>query len=323
MRKFSFIIVALATFAFCSAQDVITLVNGEKMYAVNIRFSGDKVYFNRWSDGGPSQSATVVNAKDLSKIVYESGEEEFFQKENPNAKVNYNTGNVNTGDNSVNVTVTGPVFNNGNKGDGQPQRQYGGGAVYEEETSFLDNPHFSAYAEGVGSLFFVNNMNDNKFYLGTNGSAGTRLNKHIFLGGGIGFFVSSSNIKYTYDGYYRDYYDAPSWYLPVFADVRFFYPFSDELSLFGQISPGVEFNSYSRKKDVYNNDKCGKLYLNLATGMEINKMTASVGVMVFQGMYRDEQYYDNYYSGTHSHSVAYYKESIPVLYLKVGYKFGE
>lgn len=315
MRKFSFIIVALATFAFCSAQDVITLVNGEKMYAVNIRFSGDKVYFNRWSDGGPSQSATVVNAKDLSKIVYESGEEEFFQKENPNAKVNYNTGNT------VNVNVTGPV-NNNNVGNSSNYSSNGYAADYSQ-TGFLDNPHFNAYAEGVDALFFVNNMNDNKFYFGANGSAGIRLNNHLFLGGGMGFFISSSNIKNSYDGYYRDYYDAPSWYLPIFADVRFFYTLSDDLSLFGQISAGVEFNSYSRKKDWYNGNKCGKLYLNLAMGMEISKITASMGVVVFQGMYREEKYYDNYYSGDHSHSVGYYKESIPALYLKVGYKFGE
>ncbi len=322
MRKFSFIIVALATFAFCSAQDVITLVNGEKMYAVNIRFSGDKVYFNRWSDGGPSQSATVVNAKDLSKIIYESGEEEFFQKENPNAKVNINTGNVNTGDKSVNANATGPAFNNGNNGGGQSQ-QYNGVVSLSDEGRFMDNARFNAYAEGLGALFFVNNMNDNKFYFGANGSAGIRLNNHLFLGGGMGFFISSSNIKNSYDGYYRDYYDAPSWYLPIFADVRFFYTLSDDLSLFGQISAGVEFNSYSRKKEWYNGNKCGKLYLNLAMGMEISKITASMGVVVFQGMYREEKYYDNYYSGDHSHSVGYYKESIPALYLKVGYKFGE
>ena len=297
------------------AQDIITLANGESFYAKNIRFSGDKVYFNRWTENGTSQSVTTLSTSDLSKIVYESGEEEFFQKVNPNAKVNTNSGNT------VNVNVTGPVNNNyvGNK----PNYNNNGYAADYSQSEFLENPHFNAYAEGLGSLFFVNNMNDKKYYIGANGSAGIRLNNYLYLGGGMGFFISSSNIKNSYDGYYREYYDAPSWYLPVFADVRFFYTFSDDLSLFGQISAGVEFNSYSRKKDYYDGNKCGKLYLNLATGMEINKITASVGVMVFQGMYRDEQYYDNYYTGNHSHSVRYYKESIPVLYLKVGYKFGE
>ena len=298
------------------AQDVITLANGESFYAKNIRFSGDKVYFNRWTESGTSQSVTTLSTSDLSKIVYESGEEEFFQKVNPNAKVNTNSGNT------VNVNVTGPVNNNnvGNNSNYSSNNSY---AADYSQTGFLDNPHFNAYAEGLGALFFVNNMNDNKFYLGANGSAGIRLNNHLFLGGGMGFFISSSNIKNSYDGYYRDYYDAPSWYLPIFADVRFFYTLSDDLSLFGQISAGVEFNSYSRKKDWYNGNKCGKLYLNLAMGMEISKITASMGVMVFQGMYREEKYYDNYYSGDHSHSVGYYKESIPALYLKVGYKFGE
>ena len=275
------------------AQDVITLANGESFYAKNIRFSGDKVYFNRWTESGTSQSVTTLSTSGLSKIVYESGEEEFFQKENPNAKVNYNTGNT------VNVNVTGPV-NNNNVGNSSNYSSNGYAADYSQ-TGFLDNPHFKAYAEGLGALFFVNNMNNNKFC----------------------FFISSSNIKNSYDGYYIDYFDAPSWYLPIFADVRFFYTFSDELSLFGQLSAGVEFNSYSGKRSVYDNDKCGKLYLNLAMGMEINKITASMGVMVFQSMYREEQYYDNYYTGIHSHSVGYYKESIPVLYLKVGYKFGE
>ena len=298
------------------AQDVITLANGESFYAKNIRFLGDKVYFNRWTESGTSQSVTTLSTSDLSKIVYESGEEEFFQKVNPNAKVNTNSGNT------VNVNVTGPVNNNnvGNNSNYSSNNSY---AADYSQTGFLDNPHFNAYAEGLGALFFVNNMNDNKFYFGANGSAGIRLNNHLFLGGGMGFFISSSNIKNSYDGYFRDYYDAPSWYLPIFADVRFFYTLSDDLSLFGQISAGVEFNSYSRKKDWYNGNKCGKLYLNLAMGMEISKITASMGIMVFQGMYREEKYYDNYYSGDHSHSVGYYKESIPVLYLKVGYKFGE
>lgn len=297
------------------AQDVITLANGESFYAKNIRFSGDKVYFNRWTESGTSQSVTTLSTKDLSKIVYESGEEEFFQKVNPNAKVNANSGNT------VNVNVTGPV-NNNNVGNSSNYSSNVYAADYSQ-TEFLDNPHFNAYAEGLGALFFVNNMNDNKFYFGANGSAGIRLNNHLFLGGGMGFFISSSNIKNSYDGYYRDYYDAPSWYLPIFADVRFFYTLSEDLSLFGQISAGVEFNSYSRKKDWYNGNKCGKLYLNLAMGMEISKITASMGVVVFQGMYREEKYYDNYYSGDHSHSVGYYKERIPALYLKVGYKFGE
>ncbi len=317
MKKSIFITMALMVVATVAlrAQDVITLANGESFYAKNIRFSGDKVYFNRWTESGTSQSVTTLSTSGLSKIVYESGEEEFFQKVNPNAKVNTNSGNT------VNVNVTGPV-NNNNVGNSSNYSSNGYAADYSQ-TGFLDNPHFNAYAEGLGALFFVNNMNDNKFYFGANGSAGIRLNNHLFLGGGMGFFISSSNIKNSYDGYYIDYFDAPSWYLPIFADVRFFYTFSDELSLFGQLSAGVEFNSYSGKRSVYDNDKCGKLYLNLAMGMEINKITASMGVMVFQSMYREEQYYDNYYTGIHSHSVGYYKESIPVLYLKVGYKFGE
>lgn len=319
MKKSIFITMALMVVATVAlrAQDVITLANGKSFYAKNIRFSGDKVYFNRWTESGTSQSVTTLSTSDLSKIVYESGEEEFFQKVNTNAKVNTNSGNT------VNVTVTPPpVFNNGNNGGGQSQ-QYNGVVSLSDDGRFMDNARFNAYAEGLDALFFVNNMNDNKFYFGANGSAGIRLNNHLFLGGGMGFFISSSNIKNSYDGYYRDYYDAPSWYLPIFADVRFFYTLSDDLSLFGQISAGVEFNSYSRKKDWYNGNKCGKLYLNLAMGMEISKITASMGVVVFQGMYREEKYYDNYYSGDHSHSVGYYKESIPALYLKVGYKFGE
>ena len=48
------------------AQDVITLANGESFYAKNIRFSGDKVYFNRWTESGTSLSVTTLSTKDLS-----------------------------------------------------------------------------------------------------------------------------------------------------------------------------------------------------------------------------------------------------------------
>lgn len=329
MRKFSFIIVALATFAFCSAQDVITLVNGEKMYAVNIRFSGDKVYFNRWTESGTSQSVTTLSTSDLSKIVYESGEEEFFQKENPNAKVNYNTGNVNTGDKSVNANATGPVFNNGNNGGGQSQ-QYNGVVSLSDEGRFLDNARFNAYAEGVGALFMLKDGHGNfggfnSPYFGIIGSAGARINDYFYVGAGMGFYYGNGTIENYYDSYYGHtlYRDASSWFLPIFFDIRGFIPIADEASLFGEVSVGVEFNQYSLKKDQFGH-KSGKTHLSFCIGAEIKHFAVSAGIMTFFGMDRFEEYYDNYYTGEHSHKVYYqYTKVYPALYLKVGYKFGE
>ncbi len=317
MKKTTLLLLALVAAFVANAQDIITLVNGESFYATNIRFAGNNVFFSRLNDNG-SKTSSQVCVKDLSKIIYESGEEEFFQKEDPNAKVNYNTGNVNTGDNSVNVTVTGPSFNN-NVGTSQGGYSGNGGGTRPayESAEFLDNPRFNAYAEGMGSLFFVNDRNDHKFYFGAVGSAGIRLNNYLYVGAGLGTHFSTGNIKTTFSADSTYYYDAPTWYLPIFADVRGFYPITDDVSLFGQASAGVEFNQFSSKRDYFDLKKCGKLYLNLAAGVEINRITASIGVMMHQGMHRIEQYYE------HLHHVDYSKEIVPAFYLKVGYKFGE
>lgn len=326
MKKTVLLLFAVMAAVLANAQDIITLANGESFYATNIRFAGNKVFFTRISDNGNTRTPVELSTKDLSKIIYESGEEEYFRKEDPNAKVNYNNG-VNTGvnnGNAVNVTVTGPTFNNN---IGASQGGYGGNGGGSRPTyepvEFLDNPRFNAYAEGVGSLFLVNNTNNTKFYFGVVGSAGMRLNNYLYVGVGLGTHFSNSNIKTTFSGEYTDYCDAPIWYLPIFAEVRGFYPITDDVSLFGQVSAGVEFNQFSSKREDFDFEKCGKQYLNLAVGVEIDRIAASIGIMMHQGMHRIEQYYDNYYSGEHSHRVGYYKENVPAFYLKVGYKFGE
>ena len=300
------------------AQDIITLANGESFYAKNIRFSGDKVYFNRWTENGTSQNVTELSTKDLSKIVYESGEEEFFQKVNPNAKVNTNSGNT------VNVNVTGPVNNNyvGYK----PNYNNNGYAADYSQSEFLDNPHFNAYAEGYLSLFSLNDGNGsfggfNSFFTGVSGSAGIRLTNYLSLGAGLGILFGSGKISYDYDYYTDSYRDAPTWFLPVFADIRGFYPVMDDFSLAAELSAGIEFNQFSGKIDKWGGDKCGQLHLNLSVGAEIKKITVNLGVMSFAGMRRVEEYYN--YGANHSHSVDYYKRTFPMLYLRVGYKFGE
>lgn len=303
------------------AQDIITLANGESFYAKNIRFSGDKVYFNRWTENGTSQNVTELSTKDLSKIVYESGEEEFFQKVNPNAKVNTNSGNT------VNVNVTGPVNNNyvGNK----PNYNNNGYAADYSQSEFLDNPHFNAYAEGVGALFSNNDGSGgfggfNSFYTGASASAGISLNNYLFLGAGMGFLFGNGNV-YSSSDYsdWRTYRDVPGWYLPMYFEARGFLPINDDFRLGARLAVGFELNEYSSKRDWYNGNKCGKVHLDASVGAEINHITVNMGVMSFQSMERREEYYDNYYTGDHSNTVRYSSKTIPVLYLKVGYKFGE
>ena len=320
MKRSIFITMALMVACIVNAQDVITLANGESFYAKNIRFSGDKVYFNRWSESGTSQSVTTMNTSDLSKIVYESGEEEFFQKVNPNAKVNTNSGNT------VNVNVTGPVNNNyvGNS----PNYNANSGRDHGYQVEFLDNPHFNAYAEGYAALFSNNDGHGsfggfNSFYTGVSTSAGIRLNNYLFLGAGMGFLFGNGHLPsdYYYDN--RIYRDAPSWYLPIYFEARGFIPINDDFSLGARLAVGFEFNEYSSKRDWYDGTKCGKVHLDFSLGAEISHIAVNMGVMSFQSMERREEYYDNYYTGDHSHTVRYSSKTIPVLYLKVGYKFGE
>ena len=317
-----------------NAQDIITLANGESFYVKNIRFSGDKVYFNRWSESGTSQSVTTLSTKDLSKIVYETGEEEFFRAANSNAKVDYNpqvnSGNVDNSDKSVNVTVSAP--NTTNNGGHQPQ-QYNGTVTMSDEGRFLDNARFNAYAEGVGALFMLKDGHGSfggfdSPYFGISGSAGARINDYFYVGAGVGFYYGNGTIDYdSYYGYSYDkknYKDASSWFLPVFFDIRGFIPITDDVSLFGEVSVGVEFNQYSSKKEYYTGKKCGKTHLNLCVGAEIQHFEVSMGVMAFSGIDRYEEYYDNHFTGEHSHKVYYpYTQVYPALYLKVGYKFGD
>lgn len=317
-----------------NAQDVITLANGESFYATNIRFAGNKVFFTRISDNGNTRTPVELSTKDLSKIIYESGEEEYFRKEDPNAKVNYtsgNSGNVNTGGNAVNVTVTGPTFNNGGA---QLQRQYGGGTrpVYER-TEFLDNPRFNAYVEGVGALFMLKDGHGsfggfNSPYFGISGSAGARINDYFYVGAGVGFYYGDGSVDYDIysntNTWHTTDIDASNWFLPIFFDIRGFMPITDDVSLFGEVSVGVEFNQYSSKKENYTGKKCGKTHLNLCVGAEIQHFEVSMGVMAFTGLDRYEEFYDNYSTGDHSHSVYYnFGKAYPALYLKVGYKFGD
>lgn len=302
------------------AQDVITLANGESFYAKNIRFAGDKVYFNRWTESGTAQNVTELSTKDLSKIVYESGEEEFFRSPDPKNKVNYNNGNT------VNVNVTGPV--NNNYVGTNPNYNNNGYTPEYSQTEFLDNPHFNAYAEGYLSLFNLNDGNGsfggfNSFFTGVSGSAGIRLNNYLYLGAGLGVMIGSGNIDSRFSDGYSTFIDGPIWFLPLYADIRVFYPVMDDFSLAADLSAGIEFNQFSGKKDRWDGKKCGKLHLNLSVGAEIKKITVNLGVMSFVGMVRTEEYHDNYYTGDHSHSVEYYESTFPVLYLKVGYKFGE
>ena len=332
MKKSFLIIMALMAACIVNAQDIITLANGESFYAKNIRFSGDKVYFNRWNDNVTSSAVSVLATKDLSKIVYESGEEEFFRKEDPNAKVTYNqqvnNGNVDNSDKSANVNVSAP--NTTNNGGYQPQ-QYNGVVSLSDEGRFMDNARFNAYAEGVGALFMLNDGHGgfggfNSPFFGISGSAGARINDYFYVGAGVGFYYGNGNIENYYDSYYGHtfYRDASSWFLPVFFDIRGFVPVTDEFSLFGEVSVGLEFNQYSSKKEYYTGKKCGKTHLNLCVGAEIQHFEVSMGVMAFSGIDRYEEYYDNYSTGEHSHSVYYgYGKVYPVLYLKVGYRFGE
>lgn len=329
MKKYLFLIIVLATFTFCKAQDIITLANGEKVYAVNIRFSGDKVYFNRWSENGESQSVTTLSTKDLSKIVYESGEEEFFRASDPNAKLS--TQQKNEPEKHNNSVVNNNSANTNTNNNYNSNSQYSGGRG--NEGRFMDNARFNAYAEGVGALLMLNDGHGrfggfNSPFFGISGSAGARINDYFYVGAGVGFYYGDGYIDYDIYSDINTWHttdkDASSWFLPVFFDIRGFIPVTDEFSLFGEVSVGLEFNQYSSKKEYYTGEKCGKTHLNLCVGAEIQHFEVSMGVMAFSGIDRYEEYYDNYSTGEHSHSVYYgYGKVYPVLYLKVGYRFGE